>query len=138
MDYGPNDEINLGVGDTRGLFTTGRILQETVHAARRCNRLARAYGQRFFQSGSNAIVGGPALLAQGLFSPFSELIQRRLRQRPRRQQSCAQKMRTTSSSSFSLSPLQKNGVCRPLTASARPQSKLLYYAPDLSFVLYRE
>jgi len=24
MDYGPKDEINLGVGDTRGLFTTGR------------------------------------------------------------------------------------------------------------------
>jgi len=24
MDYGPPDEINLGVGDTRGLFTTGR------------------------------------------------------------------------------------------------------------------
>ena len=24
MQYGPNDEINLGVGDTRGLFTTGR------------------------------------------------------------------------------------------------------------------
>jgi multiple sugar transport system substrate-binding protein len=23
-DYGPKDEINLGVGDTRGLFTTGR------------------------------------------------------------------------------------------------------------------
>jgi multiple sugar transport system substrate-binding protein len=24
LDYGPPDEINLGVGDTRGLFTTGR------------------------------------------------------------------------------------------------------------------
>jgi multiple sugar transport system substrate-binding protein len=24
MDFGPPDEINLGVGDTRGLFTTGR------------------------------------------------------------------------------------------------------------------
>ena len=24
MEFGPPDEINLGVGDTRGLFTTGR------------------------------------------------------------------------------------------------------------------